>query len=109
MTRDEHLEAAHKVRQFAPVQVEVGGVPRLVRILTIAQSDVMRKQIESDPRKDETLFQRIATIAAMWCDEDGQPLFSIEKPEDVASLSDMPTWFVAEFVAAGLKVNDGGK
>jgi hypothetical protein len=109
MTRDEHLEAARKVCQFAPVQIQVGGAARFVRILTVAQSDAIAKQIDSNPRKDETLFQRIATIAAMWCDEDGQPLFNLDKPEDVASLTAMPTWFVAEFVAAGLKANDGGK
>jgi hypothetical protein len=107
MSRADHLEAAKKVCGPAPVAIEVGGATRLVRVLTIAQSDAVRQQMESNPRKDETLIQHISSIAAMWCDEDGQPLFSLDKPEDVATLSNMPTWFISEFVSAGLKANSG--
>jgi molybdopterin-guanine dinucleotide biosynthesis protein A len=109
MSRAERLEAAKKLSLPAPQKVEIDGATHYVRILTIAQSDAMRKQIDSDPRKEEPLFQRIATIAALWCDEDGKPLFNVDKPEDFASLSDIPTWFAAEIVSAGTNANDSGK
>jgi hypothetical protein len=109
MSRAERLEAAKKLCHPAPVKIEISGATHYVRILTVAQSDAMRKQIDSDPRKEESMFQRIATVAALWCDETGKPLFSIDNPEDFASLSDIPTWFASEIVAAGTKANDAGK
>lgn len=88
----------------APVEKELDGKAFYIRRLTLGEADQLNAANSGDPKKQKN-SNAVRLLARFLGDENGERIFDLAKPEDVAVLEAIPAVFAAKLVEFGNAVN----